>query len=31
MKKDKTRDYCSNNKLLEIPIFGKFMSRKRFE
>jgi hypothetical protein len=29
-KKDKTIDYWSTNKLIEIPIFDKPMSRNRF-
>jgi hypothetical protein len=31
LKKDKTRDYWSTSKLIETPIFGKLMSRNRFE
>jgi hypothetical protein len=31
VKKDKTREYWSTNKLIETPIFGKIMSRNRFE
>jgi hypothetical protein len=31
VKKDKTRDYWSTIKLTETPIFGKVMSRNRYE
>jgi hypothetical protein len=31
VKKDKTRDYWSTNKLIGTPIFGKLMSRNIFE
>jgi hypothetical protein len=31
VKRDKTRDYWSTNKLIETPIFSKLMSRNRFE
>jgi hypothetical protein len=31
VKQDKTRDYWSTNKVFEIPVFDKLMSRNKFE